>query len=138
MAENRDHLFQLEILTPDKTAFSGEVTYVRAPGAEGYFGVLANHAPLLAALRIGELIVDTPEGRRFFAVSGGFLEVLKNHVRVLVETAEEASEIDVERAKQALLRAKNRLATHSPDIDVDRARSSMYRALNRLKVASQK
>ncbi len=138
MAEHTGHLFQVEILTPDKTAYSGEASYVRAPGAEGYFGILANHAPLLAALRIGELIVDTPEGRRFFAVSGGFLEVLKNRVRVLAETAEEASEIDVERAKQALQRAKNRLATHSPDIDVDRAKSAMYRAMNRLRVASER
>jgi|Deesub1362B_J571_1020462.scaffolds.fasta_scaffold03129_2 F-type H+-transporting ATPase subunit epsilon len=138
MSEQYEKTFDLEILTPDKVAFTGTVTYVKAPGSEGYFGILANHAPLLAALTVGELEIETEGKRRFFAISGGFLEVLKNRVRILAETVEESTEIDVKRAAAALERAQKRLQAPTPDIDIDRARAAYLRAANRLKVASRK
>ncbi len=135
MTDTWTKTFQLEILTPDKKVFSGEVTYLKAPGAEGYLGILANHAPMLAALQIGELEIEIQNQRQFFALSGGFLEVLNNHVRLLAETAEAAQNIDVARALAAKERAAKRLLAKAAGIDLDRAKLSLLRALNRLKIA---
>ena len=93
-----DKTFKLEIVTPRKTVFDAPVQSVSAPGALGGFQVLVNHAPLLSSLRVGELKLLDQDGKEIrFATSGGFLEVRKNVVTLLAETAERADEIDVER-----------------------------------------
>ncbi len=130
--------FTFEIVTPHKVVFSAPVLSVQAPGVAGYFGVLANHAPFLTALRIGAIHVATDKGDKTFATSGGFAEVLNNKMTVLAESAEAGSEIDVERAKQARDRALQRLKEKHADLDLDRARLALQRALNRLAVAEQK
>lgn len=132
-----NHKFELEIVTPFRRVFSGRVKSVVAPGFEGYFGVLARHAPYVVSIKIGEIKVDTGEDVRYFATSGGFAEVLPNKVTILAETAEEASEIDVNRAEAALERARQRLKEGRKMWDVERAQASLARALNRLKVASR-
>jgi len=132
-----DKKFTLEILTPACIVYSGEATYLRAPGIEGSFGVLANHIPFLTALDIGEIEVEIGNKKRFFATSGGFIEVLNNTISVLAETAEAAEEIDIQRAKQAKERAEKRLHEHSAEVNVARARAALARALTRLKVASK-
>ncbi len=132
-----DKKFTLEILTPGRTVYSGDVTYLRAPGIEGSFGVLANHIPFLATLDIGEIKVEIGNKKRFFATSGGFVEVLNNAVSILAETAEAAEEIDVGRANQAKARAEKRLHERSAEVNVARARAALARALIRLKVASK-
>ena len=129
--------FQLEILTPDKKAFSGLVTYVKASGVEGYFAILVNHAPMLSALRIGELEIEADNKRQFFATSGGFLEVLNNHVSILAETAEPADSIDVARAEAAKKRAEERMKLKATEIDFDRAQLALFRSLNRLKISKK-
>ncbi|NOY76600.1 MAG: F0F1 ATP synthase subunit epsilon [Calditrichaeota bacterium] len=133
----QDKKFTLEILTPVRIVYSGDATYLRAPGIEGSFGVLANHIPFLTALDIGEIEVEIGNKKRFFATSGGFVEVLNNTVSVLAETAEPAEEIDVQRAKQAKERAERRLREHSANINMTRAHAALTRALTRLKVASK-
>ena len=81
--------YRLEIVTPDQMVYSGDVTAARLPGAEGYFGVLANHAPLVAALKSGTLRLADPAGRTMeIPLSGGFFEVSENHAIVLADTAE--------------------------------------------------
>ena len=90
MSEANTKSFSLDIITPSKKAFSGDVNYIKAPGVDGYLGVLPRHAPLLAALKIGELEVLAGDNRGYYAISGGFMEVLENQVRVLAETAEPA------------------------------------------------
>ena len=137
MAEGSNKEFQLKILTPDKEAFNGPVSYVKAPGVEGYFGILVNHAPILSALRIGELEIEENNQRKFFAVSGGYLEMLDNHVSILAETVESAKNIDVARAEAAKLRAEKRLVAKEPGIDFERARIALFRALNRLKISKK-
>ena len=132
-----DKKFTLEILTPGRIVYSGDATYLRAPGIEGSFGVLANHIAFLTALDIGEIEVEIGGKRHLFATSGGFAEVLNNTVSILAETAEAAEEIDIERAKQAKERAEKRLREHSADINVARARIALTRALTRLRVASK-
>jgi len=130
--------FQLEIVTPRKTVFRGEVQSVSAPGAMGGFQVLVNHAPLLSSLRIGEVRIVDPKGSETaFATSGGFVEVRKNVVTLLAETAERSDEIDIHRAKAAQERSRGRIAGKATDLDVDRARLSLMRALNRLKIAGK-
>lgn len=132
-----DKTFLLEIVTPVRKVFSGQVLSLVAPGEEGYFGVLPRHAALLSSLAVGHLKVETPEKTRHFAISGGFAEVLGgNGVRILAETAEEASEIDIERAKQALSRAEERLRQNRKDVDRERAQRAFARASNRLKIAN--
>ena len=102
--------FYVEIVAPDQSVFKGEATILRAPGVEGSFEVLYNHAPMIAAFDVGPLYITQPSGERIvFATSGGFVEVLNNTVTVLAETAEPASAIDVERARSAEQRAKERL-----------------------------
>lgn len=132
-----DRTFRLEVITPDRVVFSeDDITSVVAPGVEGYLGVLANHAPLMTALAIGHVDFKRSDGSaEEMAISGGFMEVFENTVTVLAETAELASEIDLERAEQAVRRAEERVAAHAPEIDMDRANAALQRAINRLNVA---
>jgi F-type H+-transporting ATPase subunit epsilon len=128
--------FHLEIVTPKRVAFKGEVASFSAPGLEGGFQVLHSHAPFLSSIKIGKVKISEVGGRESqYAVSGGFVEVRENNVVLLAETAERADEIDVERVKAARDRAQKRLAEKYPNIDLERAKLALYRALNRLKVA---
>jgi F-type H+-transporting ATPase subunit epsilon len=130
--------FKLDIIAPDRVVFSGEVTSFSAPGVEGGFQVLVNHAPLLSSLDIGEMKVKSTDGvDTRYAASGGFVEVRANKVIVLVETAERSDVIDIKRASAARERAQQRLQSHAKDIDFERAKTALYRALNRLRVASK-
>lgn len=99
----------LEIITPDRVVVSEEVDIVTAPGVAGEFGVLANHAPMVAAVKIGPLHYKVDGKEEWVAISGGFCEVSNNKITFLVEAAERAWEIDVERALKAKERAEKRL-----------------------------
>jgi F-type H+-transporting ATPase subunit epsilon len=133
-----DKSFKLEIITPRRVIFSGEVTSFSAPGVVGGFQVLFNHAPLLAAIGIGEAKLRDDAGNEVrYATSGGFVDVLKNHVTVLAETAERAEEIDLQRAHAAKDRANKRLHERRGDTDFDRARVALSRALNRIRIAGR-
>ena len=129
--------FQLEVITPDSSVFEGAVGSVVAPGYGGSLGILANHAPLLTPLETGALTVKLPDGKteRLF-VSGGFLEVENNHVRVLADVGERVSTIDLERAKRAEERARRRLKERQEsDFDLLRAEMALQRALLRQRLA---
>jgi len=129
--------FNLEIVTPQKLFYRGEVESLRAPGVKGSFGVLARHIPFLTGLTVGEVIIRDAEGLKRVATSGGFVEVLKTGVTVLAETAEFAEEIDKGRAEQARQRARERLRRRDADIDRTRAEAALARAINRLRVVQQ-
>lgn len=75
----------LEIITPDKNVFNGEVSSVILPGKNGAFQVLKDHAPLVSSLAKGDLTLESAEGKKTFLVDGGIVEVLKNKVLVLAE-----------------------------------------------------
>ena len=126
---------QLNIVTPEKTVYSGPVQRVRAPGSEGSFGVLPGHTPLLAALATGEIaFVEAGDSAVRLAASGGFAEVQPDRVTILAEAAERIEEIDVDRAGRARDRAKERLQSGT-GVDAARAQAALGRALNRLKIA---
>jgi F-type H+-transporting ATPase subunit epsilon len=132
--------FLLEIATPDRLLLHEQVTEAQIPAAEGYLGILPGHAPLLGELGTGELTLTyVADGRRrSMAISGGWVEVQPDHVRVLATRAEKADEIDATRAQAALKRAQDRLANPSPEIDVARALNALKRAQARLQCASHK
>ena len=125
-------MYQLNIVTPEEVFFEQEVVSLIAPGSEGYLGVLTDHAPLITALVPGKLTVkDKAEKELLYAVSGGFLEVFKNQVTVLAHSIESVEDIDYDRARRALERAKRRLRSRDPAVDVRRAMAAWRRAHNR-------
>jgi F-type H+-transporting ATPase subunit epsilon len=128
--------FHLEIVTPRKVVFSGDVVSFSAPGIVGGFQVLRSHAPLLSAIAVGQVKHSDAAGvETRYATSGGFVEVRENKVVLLAETAERANEIDVARAEEAKARAQKRLREKKPGTDIERAKAALLRATNRLKVA---
>ncbi len=131
-----DHL-TLEIVTPKHSVVSEEVDEVQIPGSEGSLGVLPGHTPLLATFQIGELWYRKGQDISYAAVSFGFAEVLPDRVTILAQIAESADQIDVMRAQTAETRAKDRLARPTQDIDVERARLALLKSLVRLRVASR-
>jgi len=129
--------FTLEIVTPEKTVYSGQIESLQAPGSEGSFGVLHGHMPFLTSLQAGLLSFDEEGGERCqMVVSGGFAQVADG-VTVLAETAERVEEIDIVRARAALDRAKERLDSGAEDVDTARAEAATIRALSRLTACGQ-
>jgi F-type H+-transporting ATPase subunit epsilon len=130
--------FTVQLLTAEKTVLEAQVVHLRAPGSEGFLGVLAHHAPLITQLQPGPLTIDYPDGRReVYALTGGFLEVANNRATILADAAERAGEIDVVRAAAARDRALRRLREREAEVDVARAEGALARALARLKVAAR-
>ena len=125
--------FQLDIVTPTKVISEGQVEYLRAPSTEGLFGILGGHAVATILIDIGEIKV-TKEGKEFYyATNGGFADIRPESVMLLVETAEKVSDIDKDRAEEAMKRAKDRLQDN--ETDLKRATDAIVRARNRLKIA---
>ncbi len=127
--------FQFEIVTPTRILDKGQVNYVRCPGIDGSFGVMANHLEGIIALSIGEIKVTIDGKEEYLATSGGYTEITDEKMQLLVESVEGSDEIDMDRAKRSLERAQVRKEKHSPEIDGARVEVSLYRALNRLRVA---
>lgn len=125
----------LVIVTPERQLFSGLVDQVTVPSSQGYLGILPGHAPLLAELGIGNISYKIGDQEELVFCSWGFAEVLPERVVLLTQTAEPASEIDLNRAEQAKSRAEHRLASKDPSLDFARAELALLRALSRLDVA---
>ena len=130
--------FHIDIVTPNRTVFSGEANKFFAPSVEGYFEILKDHTPFLSILKTGRIVIAQDAVKKYIAISSGFAEVLNNRITVLAETAESSEDIDVERSQASKERALKRLADKSPSIDVERAKVSLLRALTRLSVAEMK
>ncbi len=128
--------FRLEVISPEGVLYDMQARAIVASGEDGKLGVLYNHAPLVTPLAPDVLEITMADGeRRRLATGEGFLEVVDNHVRVLVDSAERPEEIDVERARSARQRARDRLARRGSGTDVDfaRAEAALRRAMARLK-----
>jgi len=136
--------FTLQIVTPERVVIEREVVSVSVPAYDGYLGVMARHAPLVAELKIGAITTTDPEGdEQVLAVTGGILAVSDNVATVLADAAEVASDIDLARAEKARERARKRLEAARQSeaeggVDVDRARVALARATNRLRVAGKR
>lgn len=130
-------MFNLSIVTPEKIFYENEVTSLVAPGIEGYLGILTDHAPLITAITPGKVTVkDEKHEEILLSVTEGFLEVSANTATLLVDAVEYLSEIDSDRAKDAMERAKKRMIDEAGSIDLPRARKAVIRAKNRLRIAS--
>jgi F-type H+-transporting ATPase subunit epsilon len=129
---------RLELATPTRLVVSTEAEEVVVPGADGYFGVLPGHAPLLALVGPGEVTYRTGRAERYLAVSGGFAEVGPDHVTILAETAERPEEIDVARARTEREQAESRLMGRGgEDVDYPAELAALARAQARLQVAAR-
>ena len=130
---------QLEIVTPERLAYSDEVDSVQLPGIEGELGVLPHHAPLISTLGVGELRIRKGGTEESFAIAGGFLQVLPTKVVVLAETADMASEIDLERAQEARREAEKALESgYHEGADLSAARAALQTALLRERLAQRR
>ncbi len=130
---------RLELVTPYKRVLSEEVDEVTAPGSVGEFGVLPDHTSLLTTLEVGDLSYKQGGTTFHVAVNWGYVEVEDDVMTVLVETAEPADQIDVERAKEALKRAEEALKTlSSEDKKFKVMEAALERAIIRVQVANQK
>ncbi len=128
--------FRLMVLTPERSFFEDEAVYVSVHTIAGSMGVLADHAPMVSALAVGELIIHPKEGgaRNAFH-SEGFIEVRADGVYILAQACEWPEEIDEQRALAAERRAEERLARASGDPDImAHNRVALMRALTRRKV----
>ena len=128
----------LDIVTPERRVLSVSCDEVRAPGAQGGFGVRLNHEPFMTALEPGRLTYVEGGREHHFAVGGGFLQVADNKVVVLADTAEAATEIDVERARRTFQEAQEkllRLTEQDENHGVESAR--VRRAAARISVAGK-
>jgi len=132
--------FQLQVATPERVVLAAEATSLIVPGAAGYLGIKARHAPMVAELQVGRMWLRRADGQEAdYAIGGGILEVSADGALVLADCAEAPEEIDVARAEAALERARRRLSaiaeTAKRDIDVLRAQLALARAANRLLIA---
>ncbi|QQY79175.1 ATP synthase F1 subcomplex epsilon subunit [Keratinibaculum paraultunense] len=130
--------FMLKIVAPDREFFSGEVDRVIVRGIEGDLAVLKNRAPIVTPLAIGKIRILEGDKERIAAVTNGYLSVTKEETTIITDAAEWPEEIDVERAKEAKLRAEKRLKEMPEGLDIARAELALKRALNRLEVANLK
>ena len=129
---------RLEIVTAERLVYSEEINILVAPGIDGELGILPRHAPLLTALKPGEIRVVKDGEESFMAVSGGFMEVIGNKVTILADTAEHVEEIDVQRAEEALKLAEEQIASRGAASDLERALASIRRSQARIKVARRR
>lgn len=127
--------FQLEIVSPERRAFTGSVDLVVVPAIDGELGILPNHARLISALGTGELRIKSAEGEQALLISGGFVEVRADKVVVMADLAEHSDEIDEAKAVEARRQAEADIeAVHEP-IDLARARAALQTALMRERIA---
>ena len=127
-----DGKLKLDVAVPERQMLSEEVDAVQVPAADGSLGVLPDHAPLMTQLGAGVLSYQAAGQTRYMALTGGVMEVLPDHVRVLADTAEWAEEVDVNRAEEARRRANDMLQSHQMEIDIERANRAIRRAEARL------
>jgi F-type H+-transporting ATPase subunit epsilon len=129
----------LEIVTPERLAYEDDVDLVVVPGIEGELGILPHHAPLITTLGVGELRIRKGGAEESFAIVGGFLQVRPDKVVVMAETADLASDIDLEKAQQARREAERALesAANEP-ADLASARAQLQQALLRIRVAERR
>jgi len=129
--------FNLEIITPERKVLNEEVEEVIVPGLDGEMGILPHHTQLISQLQTGVLTYRQGTEKRSVHVSGGFVEVLPDHVAILSDVAERPEEIDLERTRRARERAEKRLSSSGEDIDFRREELRLQRAMIRIQLATK-
>ncbi|OPX23630.1 MAG: ATP synthase F1 subunit epsilon [Planctomycetales bacterium 4484_113] len=138
MNEN-DRSFPVKLVSPDGELYTARAISLVVPVIDGYLGVLKHHAPMVAALDFGELLIRTPEEHIVsLAVAGGFMEVTRKEVIILCDAAEFREDIDITEATKQLRAARERLQKKFSGVELERAQVALREAENRLKVARHK
>lgn len=141
MATEQKCILKCEIVTPEGLMYNDCASFVVVPGQMGELGILPRHAPIVSRTVIGKVSVKGVEGeRQQFAAGDGYVKVQYDRLLLTVDTAESASDIDVERSREAFKRAQEwleRARKGESGVDINRAQSSIARARNRLKVAGE-
>ncbi|EXX87370.1 ATP synthase F1 subunit epsilon [Paenibacillus darwinianus] len=131
--------FLLEIVTPERKVYAQDVNMIVVRGIAGELGILPNHIPMVTPLKISSVKIKQGGSEQIVAVNGGFVEIRKEKVVILAESAELPGDIDVDRAQAAKQRAEQRLSAAKKDeIDFRRAELALQRAMNRLDVSDKR
>jgi F-type H+-transporting ATPase subunit epsilon len=130
--------FHVELITPEKHLLSAEIVHLRAPGSAGEFGILANHAPMVAGLDAGRLQIDFPGHKEEFAIGGGYFTVEDNKAIILAETCFRKNEIDLDEAKKNKLDAQKRVESAATAADREEAQMALKRYAAQVHVAEHK
>ena len=129
---------QLEIVSPERRAFTDEVDMVIVPGIDGQLGILPHHTRLITALGVGELRIKKGGTEQSMLISGGFVEVRPDRVVVMADLAEHSEEIDVARATEARKAAEAELEQTQDPVDIARVRAALQTALMRERIATRR
>ena len=133
-----DRLFRLEIISPDRVFYQGDVAMVELTTSEGDVGIYKNHIPMTMIVVPGIVTITEEEGQKREALHSGFIEVLPDKVTILAELAEWPDEIDLNRAEEARVRAQRRLETGDSSMNMIRANMALRKALVRIELAEGK
>jgi F-type H+-transporting ATPase subunit epsilon len=130
--------FYLDIVVPDRKFFSGDVQeiIVKTPGGE--IGILKGHMPMVVAISIGSIKIKKDDVWTEAFLSEGFLEVMQDKATILADTAEWPEEIDINRAKAAEERARERLHSKLGNVEHMSSQAALQRAISRLKVSGKR
>ena len=131
-------LLDVEIVTAEKTIFSGKASLIQIPGIEGELGILPSHAPIITELNSGEVLIKNKEEVLSLVLSGGFVEVLNDRVTILEDAAERTNEIDIEKAKEAIQKAEEIVDSQGSDIDIQKALFVIRASKAKLRVANRR
>lgn len=126
--------FLLKIITPDRIFYEGEASMVEFNTTEGEIGIYKEHVPTTVIIAPGILTITEESEQKQAALHAGFAEILQEKVTIMAEVVEWPSEIDLERAQEALQRAEERLASKTPETDIARAETALHRAVARINV----
>ena len=129
---------KLQVITPDREFFSGDVTMVELNTADGELGVFPKHIPLTVAVAPGILVIHEEGSVKKAALLSGFIQILPEKVTILAEACEWPEQIDGARANEARIRAERRLTDNSGETDIARAEAALQRALVRLSLIERK
>ena len=132
-----DKYFELEIICPDRMFFQGKATMIELNTTEGFVGIYKRHIPMTMILEPGLVYIKDEEGQRVAALHEGFIEILPEKISIMAEIAEWPEEVDLDRAKAALSRARERITNPGPDTDVARARRAWARAAARIELLTR-
>ena len=132
-----DKLFRLEIISPDKMFYTNDVVMAEYNTTEGEVGIYAGHIPMTQIIAPGQLTITEEGGQKIAALLSGFVEITPEKVTILAEAVEWPENIDVERAREARIRAERRISSGQEDIDLARAELALKKALIRLDVAGK-
>lgn len=129
--------YQLEIVTPERYFYDGQVEMLITRTSQGDIGILKGHENMVAPLAVGEIKIKVGEEFKSAACSGGFMTVTQQKVTLITDAAEWAESIDVERAIAAMERAKARIEAKEKQVDLARAEIALKKAINRLRVTGK-